>query len=404
MKYDRIITGDCLKVLPTLPAKSFQMCVCSPPYWGMRDYGAEGQLGSEQQLDCLGWTTGNQCGECFVCHMVRVFQGVHRALRDDGILFINIGDSYGSGRCGGGAVLSNGRTDDRKLSKNDESKQLEARRYLKTRNLRSGLKPKDRNGQPHRVAFALQADGWYWRDEIVWYKPSVLPSSQTDRCTCAHEFVFMFTKKPSYYYDWKAIEEVSDHAPKVSDTFRRTTKEGGLPHGVGKQHRMNRPGDIYGGTRRKRSIWTIPSKPLKEKHFAAFPPRLAETCIKAGTSLKGCCRRCGAPWRRLLEKTRTVTRPGQDTKVCGQSRDTTGHRDPERHVTTSRTVGWEPSCLCGETHTVSCKVLDPFMGAGTTACAAKRLHRNWLGVEINSDFVSMANRRIAKVQMGMVPV
>jgi hypothetical protein len=212
----------------------------------------------------------------------------------------------------------------------------------------------------------------------------------------------MFSKGPRYYYDWKAIEE-----PSSPNKPWATSSNGGQKaleiRADGNWQGLGKPAD---GSRRRRSVWSVTNPGLKLKHFAAYPPRLVEVCIKAGTSLRGCCPKCGAPWRRIVEKIRTTTRPARDSKVVGRNgrlaQAVTGNRDPERHVTQSCTVGWEPGCSCGETATVPCRVLDPFMGAGTTGCVAKRLKRSWVGIELNPKFVAMARQRIDKVQAGMV--
>jgi DNA modification methylase len=394
MSWNRIITGDCLDVLPKVPAKSVQCCVTSPPYYGLRDYGVEGQLGAEKVPDCLGWATGSPCGECFVCHMVQVFRQVWRVLRDDGVLFLNLGDTYCT-----------------KAGKGDNAPQTKWKKGATYPNGAphrcaelEGFKPKDRIGIPHRVAFALQADGWYWRDEVVWDKVNPMPQSATDRCSGVHEIVFMFSKRERYFYDWKAIEETATQKGRV-----RSDPVGGNKYIEGVKHSN---GSVFEGSdnRRKRSVWSIASHPLKEKHFAAFPPRLVEVCVRAGTSQKGCCRKCGAPVVRVLEKTRVATRPGLDSKVFGGpnsqfrvSKDPrhqeewdgkeVGNRDPQRHVTGTKTIGWKAGCDCGE-GTVPCIVLDMFSGAGTTCLVAKQLGRRYLGIELNPDYVAMSNRRI----------
>jgi hypothetical protein len=192
-----------------------------------------------------------------------------------------------------------------------------------------------------------------------------------DRCGKSHEQVFLLTKSLHYYFDYIAIQEPS----------------------------------ADGGMRNKRSVWTIPTKGYKGAHFACFPPKLVEPMILAGTSQAGCCEACGAPHKRLVKRTRVPTRPGRDTKVVeGGERvesKVCGNRDPLRHVTKVETLGWEPSCKCGA-GTVPCVVLDPFVGSGTTLQVALELGRNGIGLELNPDYVSLAEERVGKHKITVV--
>lgn len=199
----RIIHGDCRDVLPTLPDQSVHCVVTSPPYWGLRSYLPVGhtdkprEIGQEKRLDCLGWARGENCGACYICTLRGVFASVWRALRDDGTLWINQGDSYSSGgRDSYGTFQA-----DTKQATNPEIKSSPRPPE------QPGLKPKDLCAQPWRLALALQADGWYWRDEVIWHKKSCMPSSQRDRCTRSHEVVLMFSKRERYFYDIEAIKE-----------------------------------------------------------------------------------------------------------------------------------------------------------------------------------------------------
>lgn len=225
--------GDALAVLRTLPSESVQCCVTSPPYYGLRDYGVEGQAGLEASP------------EAYIANMVEIFREVRRALRSDGTLWLNIGDSYGN---------------------------------------------KNRHMIPARVALALKADTWWLRDEIVWHKPRTTPAPVTDRTVSAHEMVYLLTKSPRYFYDWAAIEEPAAYAGAV----RQKGKAFRL-HGHAKAALLADADktNLYGGaggqyitvreTRRKRSVWSISPQPYKEAHFATMPPDLASVCIKAGT-------------------------------------------------------------------------------------------------------------------------
>lgn len=216
-----ILEGDALQALRLLPSDSVQCVVTSPPYWGLRDYGIEGQIGLETTLPQ------------FINHLVGIFNEVKRVLREDGTLWLNIGDGYTSGNRGYRA--------------ND--KKNPARAMANRPNTPEGLKPKDLQGIPWRLAFALQDDGWYLRSDIVWNKPNAMPESVKDRPTRAHEFLFMFTKSEHYYYDYDAVKEVG----------------------------------LNGKLRNRRSVWNINTQAFPDAHFATFPPALIEPCILASS-------------------------------------------------------------------------------------------------------------------------
>jgi hypothetical protein len=253
-----------------------------------------------------------------------------------------------------------------------------------------GLQPKNLVGIPWRVALALQADGWYLRQDIIWNKPNPMPESVTDRCTKAHEYIFLLTKQQRYYFDAHAIQE-----PATTTTTTRLNQDveqqAGSDRIPGKTNgNMKAVGD--GQAANKRDVWTVSTFSFSGAHFATFPPDLITPCIQAGTSQRGACPICGAPWRRLTKKNRIATRPGKDTKVTGDTM-TDGNRDPERHVTTTETVGWEPSCQHGDDPTPAV-VLDPFGGAGTTGMVSQRLGRDFVLIELNPAYATMARDRI----------
>jgi DNA modification methylase len=321
----QLLTGDCRQLLDAMPAASVQCCVTSPPYFGLRDYGVTEQIGLE--------TTPDE----YIAEMVAVFRKVHRVLRDDGTLWLNLGDSYPSGG--------------RKVRGYD--KKLLAR-ATKSRP-QDGAKPKDLLMLPARVALALQADGWWLRSDIIWHKANSMPESVTDRPTCANEHVFLLTKRPKYFYDADAIREpmaassmsrLAQNITKQAGSFRANggTKTNGPMKAVGRVDKqrghsrrhagfndrwdaMEKSGQRANGAN-ARNVWTIATMPYSEAHFATFPPALAERCIKAGT------------------------RP----------RDT---------------------------------VLDPFGGAGTTGLVADRLQRDAILIELNPQYVSLARNCIA---------
>jgi len=368
----RILTGDCRDVLKTLPDESVHCVVTSPPYWGLRDYGVAGQLGLE--------STPQE----YVERMVAVFREVRRVLRDDGTLWLNLGDSYNAynGNAGPSSGFSAGSAADTQRPK------LASGHGLRT----NSLKPKDLVGIPWRVAFALQADGWYLRQDIIWAKPNPMPESVRDRCTKAHEYLFLLAKSERYYFDAEAIQEPfaessiarleqpgleqqagSDRVPGKTNgpmkavgrhlpgnkTHKGTTayEQGAEEHrtkaglvAYAERQRAAAPASYRGSTftkgktasvkptvgqgdrveaagRNKRSVWTVTTQPFKEAHFATFPPALIEPCILAG---------------------------------------------------------------CPEGGTV----LDPFGGAGTTGLVADRLGRNAILIELNPSYAEMARKRI----------
>lgn len=253
-----IYTGDCVESIKSLPDKSVNTCITSPPYFGLRDYGVDGQIGLEETPDQ------------YVAKLVEVFREVRRILRDDGTLWLNLGDSYaGSGGSGNqfGQLEKDGFNSYKQTGKPKEI----------------GLKPKDLIGIPWRVAFALQADGWYLRQDIIWHKPNPMPESVTDRCTKAHEYIFLLSKSQKYYYDNEAIKEPSSKFEKEGP--RPKTQPNGLRADDAKK---------LGGfqmqvteTRNRRSVWTVPTKPFKGAHFATFPPDLIEPCVLAGSPENG---------------------------------------------------------------------------------------------------------------------
>ena len=250
----QIITGDCIESMRAMPADSVHTCVTSPPYFGLRDYGHDGQIGLEPTPDE------------FVDALVEVFREVRRVLRDDGTLWLNLGDSYA------GAGYSNHKGTGG-TQREDGGKQ----RHLSG----TGCKNKDLIGIPWRVAFALQADGWYLRQDIIWHKPNPMPESVRDRCTKAHEYIFLLSKSPRYYFDHEAIKEPAVSAGRVpgGSPGRYVQPSAGGNNRDGMDTCAQKP---VGELRNRRSVWTVATKPFKGAHFATFPPDLIEPCILAG--------------------------------------------------------------------------------------------------------------------------
>jgi DNA modification methylase len=265
-----ILHGDCRETLKTLPDRSVQCCVTSPPYFGLRDYGHDGQIGLEESPDA------------FVQQMVAVFREVNRVLRDDGTLWLNLGDSYagsGKGRNPDGTVHVSAL-----LAKQGTSAGT-VMGNVPSGLVPDGMKPKDLIGIPWRVAFALQADGWYLRQDIIWHKPNPMPESVTDRCTKAHEYIFLLSKSARYFYDAEAINE-----PAKPESAARYAYDFGGPakDAVGKFGATRPSGSRdFSETRNRRSVWTVNTKPYKAAHFATFPPDLIRPCILAGCPTGG---------------------------------------------------------------------------------------------------------------------
>jgi DNA modification methylase len=379
----RILLGDVRETLKSLPDASVQCVVTSPPYWGLRDYGVDGQIGLEQTPDT------------YVAEMVGVFREVRRVMRKDATLWMNLGDSYNSvagnyrgvtqGIKGeGGSTLTGGMQ-----TLSDKSY-----RYNGRQSRVDGLKPKDLVGIPWRVAFALQADGWWLRQDLIWHKPNPMPESVTDRCTKSHEYVFLMTKADRYFYDADAIKEPSDYAGHIATS--RADDDGRDDSEVRGGKRWT--GEVP-SHRNRRSVWTIPTQAFPQAHFATFPEALVEPCILAGTSVKGCCPACGAPWRRVVESEQ-VKRERPNEYVKRSPRDESGSNCINQLVAGVRntTVGWGPTCKCESAEPIPCTVLDPFGGAGTVGLVAQNLGRDAILCELNPTYAEMAERRIHSSQ------
>ena len=260
-----IMVGDCRTLMDAMDAGSVQTCVTSPPYWGLRDYGHDGQIGLEQTPDE------------YVAEMVGVFREVRRVLADDGTLWLNLGDSYKPSSGGSTKKGLNERYFGRTFATDKQG--ADEGHLDRSRFVAADLKPKDLVGIPWRVAFALQADGWWLRQDIIWHKPNPMPESVTDRCTKAHEYLFLLTKQARYYYDHDAVlEPFSDGGGWIGRQPRKTGKhnsdrlDGGAMATTGNEAGRNR-----------RSVWTITTKPFAGAHFAVMPTALAEPCILAGS-------------------------------------------------------------------------------------------------------------------------
>ena len=460
-----MLHGDVRAMLATLEPNSMQTCVTSPPYWGLRSYGTEPQVwggdaehahewGGERVVGgklghvsygesrvrwqnpirdgeatmaanaavsqgaycpCGAWLgeLGNEpTPDLFVAHMVEVFRAVWRVLRPDGTLWLNLGFSYaGSGKGWGGGSISEQGAHAEKMGGSNGT--------VKAGGINSGLvptgyKPKDLIPIPFLVAMALQQDGWYWRSIIAWAKKAPMPESVTDRPTSAWEPVLLMSKSRTYYYDADAVREESDPerthwAPgkkflEVNDLTGRTVRNDGL-HGLAE--RMN-AGTTSG--RNMRNVWLLGPEPFPNAHFATFVTEIPRRCILAGTSEKGQCPQCGAPWERVRTPTPEYAEVLATANDHGDwyPRNTTqtGHADGLKHgnrnsVTAAYiTTGWRPTCGHADLEPVPQTVLDPFAGAGTTLLVADRLNRHGIGIELKADYAEMARERI----MGDAPL
>lgn len=369
----RLYHGDVTEVLRRLPAKSVQTVVTSPPYWGLRDYGTDKSLeiGSEPTI------------EEYVVRMVEVFAAVWRVLRDDGTVWLNLGDTYG-----GGFV---GRNDVERKYPGSVGKGLETKRGLETR---KGLGSGNLCGIPWRIALALQEDGWILRQDIIWSKPSPMPESVRNRCTKSHEYLFLLTKVGSgYYCDMEAIKESSIDSESYKGRNKRTTctPAESNPEYTGlfrtRAGLLKLDGQIY-PSRNKRSVWWIASESYEGAHFATFPRKLVELCILAGTSAKGCCVKCGAPWGRITSREQLKRdRPRDYVKRTGEEGTGSSCANSVAGVDVT-TLGWEPTCNCNCGGGVKpCTVLDPFVGSGTTCCVAVQHGRHSIGIDLSEEYL-----------------
>jgi site-specific DNA-methyltransferase (adenine-specific) len=362
----KILHGSCLDRLKDLEDQSINTCITSPPYWGLRDYGEGEQLGLEETP------------EAFVENLVKVFREVKRVLRDDGTVWLNLGDSYSSG----GRTTTTNQT-----LRGDKD-------YGVTRPKPSeGIKPKDLIGIPWRVAFALQADGWYLRQDIIWHKPNPMPESVRDRCTKAHEYIFLLSKSPKYYFDNEAIKEdgVSKGVADSPGSIKAVDGVGGSRDNIGK---------FKGSSKRnKRSVWTITTKPFKGAHFATFPMDLIEPCVLAGCPEKVCVE-CNEPYVRQVESKRIMRNelPKDDPRYRPKVYET-AYEDINGKVsggyTATKDLGLQKQCDCKTNETKSGIVLDPFGGSGTTAQVANSHNRDAVLIELNEEYIEIAKERIA---------
>lgn len=356
--------GHVLDELRALESDSVQCVVTSPPYWGLRDYGLPPSRWGDGWEGCLGL---EPTPEQFVGHLAEVFSEVRRVLRADGVCWMNMGDCYaGSGKGAQG---------------------------------NEGIACKQRLLMPARAALALQADDWWVRSEVVWSKPNPMPSSVTDRPTDAHEMLYLLTKSARYFYDATAIREdgLTDGRERSSWSDRRARGEPlrrGDPGATGHVTRTATLASRAG--RNKRTVWEIPTEPYPGAHFATYPTRLVEPCVLAGTSERGACSECGAPWDRVVERSSQDPQPRRPREGV----DTRGGAQAQRAgipaTVTSHTTGWEPTCEHRDAPVRPCVVLDPFCGSGTTGVVALRHGCSFVGIELSESYAHLARERIGQ--------
>jgi DNA modification methylase len=440
--------GDALEMLRVLPSASVHCALTSPPFYGLRDYGTGSWEGGDDGCDHVApkqpertftngrgenegyagsnlrsWTTRDGttyrdvCGKCgarrvdnqigleatpdeWVARLVEVFREVRRVLRDDGTLWVEIGDSY----CANNAGV--GRPNEGHVPNAWQHRDVDitTKGGAALTPMRHPFKQKDLVGGPWLLAFALRADGWYLRSEIIWDRPNPMPESVTDRPTKSHSTVFLLAKSPRYFFDAEAVRESSDPWNSA-----KGFSAGGLraAHGVGTAggEQWNGTGtheDRFQSGRNVRSVWRIATQPTPFAHFATWPEKLVERIILAGTSERGCCPECGAPWEREMDVERLKPSLPSGNREIGSWNYPKGGVPHDASIRTH--VGWRRTCEHDWQLAISpCTVLDPFMGSGTTALVARRLGRRSVGVELSESYSRLCAERLSQLSLFAEP-
>jgi DNA modification methylase len=427
-KQAKILHGHALDQLEKLPDESVHTIITSPPYWGLRRYGTSPQVWPGAAPPCQGdhewvgerwrhaspvrgrseerFSRGHQpkeinqlegafCRRCdawrgelgleptpelYVQHLVEIFREARRVLRSDGTLWLNLGDSYWGGKGASGAGSR-----DYFEQRKDKSLARTAQHVGEKGSIKPGdgrhatIKSKDLVGIPWMAAFALRDDGWTLRSDIIWHKTSCVPESIRDRPTRAHEYLFLLSKQRRYFFDHIAFREPSTSGPADLKRQRDRRPRAGGKYSLGPAKMkeqtnaasMRKSGTVgTPGWRNRRSVWSLATSGFRGQHFATFPVKLIEPCILAGTSEKGCCAECGAPYVRFLPRSK-------------QPADK-----------------WVASCFCNAGAPVPCTVLDLFNGAATTGVGALTHGRNYIGIELNADYIRISEERLAAAADG----
>lgn len=408
---NRCYLGDILEIPSSWPDAFVQAIITSPPYLWIRDYQVPPSAWPEityapmpgippitipAQVACLGL---EDSPAAFVAHIVHIFRGIRRILRDDGVLFFNMGDKHFGSPGAAGARGKSSQLGDRSVmdAQEEGAHAIPVRTMAQARAL--GLKEKDLIGVPWRCAFALQADGWYLRMDNIWHKPNPMPDSAQDRTSKAHEYFFQFSKSEDYYFDGIAIRE-QDSGRTSGNTFQGrqgTAEYQAVSGGEGSGEWMP------GGGRNKRSVWTVASFPYKGSHYATFPPNLIKPAILASTPEAGCCSACRRPWLRIVSK---EFKPQADVS---QEKAGRGHGDTkpademnrwdgsQRGTVEIKTIGWKQQCECPRAHAIPSIVFDPFCGSGTTGEVCQELGRAWLGCDLDPRNQILQDQRTQKI-------
>lgn len=427
---NKIHCGDSLDLIKRLPDNSVDTVITSPPYYGLRDYGTGTWMGGDPNCkhkpgdtptkrgvksSTLGGSknVGHQhegyksvCGKCgalrvdkqiglerslnqYIKRLTVIFKEVLRVLKPTGICWINIGDSYNGYPGNAGQPQT--------LDKNRKEKYV--RRPTGYGLTVKKLKNKDLMGVPWMLAFALRDIGFYLRQDIIWDKKNCLPESVTDRFTKSHEYIFMMTKSDRYFFDQESVKEPAIYADSGYEYKGKGEFNGKTRDFIGREAFR-----AITEKRNKRDVWRVPTKSFPEAHFAVFPDDLIEPCVKSATSEKGVCCTCAKPWERIVEKMDDVGNDGE-TESMYSEKFSAGRLAKKRqaarekgyeYVAMTRTVGWQPTCKCKENTPVPAVVLDIFMGAATTAVVSKRLNRNFIGFELNPDYIKLSENRMQK--------
>ena len=367
----KFLQGNCIDKIKELDDNSIDCVVSSPPYFGLRDYGVDGQFGLEKTY------------QDYLTNTVKVFETFKPKLKDTATIWWNVGDSYSSGK--------RTSTTNQSLRGNKD--------YGVTRTpVQQGIKEKDLLMIPNRVAIALQDAGWYIRSEIIWHKPNPMPESVRDRPTSCHEKIWLITKSKKYYYDADAIREpvAKGTITRLSEKNLKNQKGSNRGNGGMRSNGNMKPvGNME--TKNKRNVWTVTTKPCKEAHFATFPKDLIEPCIKAGCPEKVCVK-CGTPYVRNLKIIFTPERKTRDNMVNvipGRDKPTRmNSKNMESLI--KKDLGFKKDCNCKTDEFKSGVVLDPFGGSGTTGIVASLNNRNAILIELNKEYISIANKRINK--------